>query len=642
MNKSSLVKSLFKSFILGGAFLLLFLEYRINFLHLIDGNWFLNWQLDSEALVTNKLDISLKYGIWNNCGFLGNVYAKQIGLQGILFSAFNLIFRLSDAQVYLSLFHSLNVLLLSSLLFIYLYWVKKEFGLYTAVLSYFLLLVNSWLIVSARNLYWVTFTFILPFISVLIYHSKEENYEQKLSEKHLFLITFITIAIRSACGYEFISTVMVASEIPIIYYSIKNRWAWQKGILRLLKNGIAAIAGFFFTLCMHFVQCFWYYGNMKSAVQMLQYTIAKRTGFGNIEVDEIYWNALDASKFSVVGTYLFKGRPVIWLLPMGIMLCIYMGAVLLCFADKKYSNTISNNRQKYFGLSASFLVSLAGPLSWYILASGHSYIHVTINYLLWSLPCILLGNTLFFSVILSFLKDHWNKSYLRIKVFILAGLIFIVAFFYIDSCSKGISYIKSCRENGTLLAKEDSMDLYYYRHKIYVVADRKQSDDKYFYHIYPKNQTDAGKFAPGFENNDFYFEDKELKTPFWYDKKIAELTFKNSYLPEKLNIGQFNENKRSWETTVYLSEALPIPESISAYNLSDSHWNSGIMNDGTRILTVYRPEYSVLPGKYVETSSGDKVFITDVETHAPYLHIILEKPIDFANGYPYNLKIYDK
>lgn len=641
MNRASLTNTFLKSLLLGLAFLLLFLNYRVNVLQLVEKNWFLNWELNSEALVTYKLNQSLQNGIWSNYGFLGNIYNKQIGLQGILFSALNLFLGLSDSRVFISLFHSLDVLFLCILLFIYLYWVKKEFGLYTAVLSYFLLLVNNWFIVTAQNMYWVIFTLILPFISVLLYHSNEEKGRRILSEKQLCVITFVTIAFKSACGYEFISAVMVSAEIPIIYYAIKNRWSWRKSVLRFLKNGLAAIAGFLFALCIHLVQCFLYYGNITSAFQMLQYTIAKRTGFGNLEVEEIYWNSLDASKLSVIVTYLFKGRPVIWLMPMGILLCIYIGAVLFCFIDKKYCSTIHNNRQKYLGLAASFLLSLSAPLSWYVLASAHSYIHVTINYLLWSLPCILLGNVLFFSISIALFKDHWNKDYLTVKIVFLAGLVLTIGFFYMDSCSKGISYIKNCRESGTLLISEGTTDLYYYRYKIYVVADRNQSNDRYFYHIYPKSPSDIEISSPSFDNCDFYFKDHELKTPFWYDTKIAELTFKKSYLPEKLEIGQFNKDKQIWKATIPLSKKLESPDSIIANNVSDSNWKAGIMINGTRILTEFRPEYALLPGKYVEDIMGLKILITDVEVHSPYLHIVLEKPINFTNGYPYKLKIYD-
>lgn len=566
----------------------------------------------------------------------------QIGLQGILFSLFNLIFRISNPDTYISVFYSLNVFLLCILLFLYLHWVRAEFGLWSAVLSYFLLLMNNWFIVSARNLYWVTFTLILPFILVLLYHHSEENSKKKLSEKLLYTVTFIAIAIKSACGYEFISTVMVAAEIPIIYYAIKNKWPWRKSILRFCKNGIAAIAGFLFALCIHIVQCFLYYGKLSSAFQLLQYTITKRTGLGNIQVDEVYWDSLDASKLSVISEYMFKGRPIIWLLPMGVLLFAYMSGILASFVDKRYSISINDNRQKYLGLAVTFLISLSAPLSWYVLASGHSYIHVVINYLLWSLPCVLLGNTLFVSVSSALVRDNWKKVKIKSKLVIAVGIVLIFGFFYMDFCSKGITYLENCRTNGTYLASDDTMELYYYRNKVYIIANRNQSDENYFYHIYPKEESIDEIFSVGFDNCDFNFKDRELKTPFWYREKIAELKFKDFYLPEVLEIGQLSENQQVWNTTVQLPHILESPSAVTISNVSDANWTSGIFNDGTIILTDFRPEYTSLSGKYIETIAGEKVKISKMEAHPPYLHIVLEKSIDNVNGYPNSMKIHNK
>lgn len=217
-----------------------------------DRNWFNTWQVDSEALVIGRMSQSKFNGINSYESFLGKTvpnyrhqkdfyledrspesfrpYSQQLGLQGIVFSIIDKITDFSP-KITLNILYALNSFMLITLLYIVLYWFRKEFSIISLIFGILAVLNSNWLIVSARNLYWVTWTLLLPFVGVLLI-LKFEELKHKSYNIILFIFTFVSIFIRSACGYEFISTVMISAEVPIIYYCIKNSWGGGDYMLR--------------------------------------------------------------------------------------------------------------------------------------------------------------------------------------------------------------------------------------------------------------------------------------------------------------------------------------------------------------------------------------------------------------------------
>ncbi|WP_144404128.1 hypothetical protein [Caballeronia cordobensis] len=92
-----------------------------------------------------------------------------------------------------------------------------------------------------------------------------------------------------------------------------------------------------------------------------------------------------ASSLDVLGKYfgvllqpIFVGveKPFYWTL---IALSL-AAAALICTKSAK-------NR----ALGVAFFVSIAAPLSWFVLAKGHSFVHPFLNPVLWNVPTVLLG-----------------------------------------------------------------------------------------------------------------------------------------------------------------------------------------------------------------------------------------------------------
>ena len=71
-----------------------------------------------------------------------------------------------------------------------------------------------------------------------------------------------------------------------------------------------------------------------------------------------------------------------------------IATIVFTFNFKKNTlSSVADSFFKYFpiALMAILWVSLAAPLSWFIIFKGHSYIHTHMNPIVWYMPFMLLG-----------------------------------------------------------------------------------------------------------------------------------------------------------------------------------------------------------------------------------------------------------
>lgn len=109
-------------------FLGLWINYSTNFLKIADMEWFQSWQLDSEALIWERIEDLRNYGLWYKAGLLGD-YTAQLGLGGTVYGLINLILYPVFSN---SILHFINTFILCLVLFYILKWIYREFGIVTA------------------------------------------------------------------------------------------------------------------------------------------------------------------------------------------------------------------------------------------------------------------------------------------------------------------------------------------------------------------------------------------------------------------------------------------------------------------------------------------------------------------------------
>ena len=113
-------------------FLGLWINYCTNCFGIINEEWFLNWQLDSEKLIWTRVNDLKEYGPFYKAGLLGD-YTSQLGLSGTFYGLINLVLP----SVYNNdVLHAINVFLLCLVLFYILKWTYDEFGIAIVLLCH--------------------------------------------------------------------------------------------------------------------------------------------------------------------------------------------------------------------------------------------------------------------------------------------------------------------------------------------------------------------------------------------------------------------------------------------------------------------------------------------------------------------------
>ncbi|MEH2955744.1 hypothetical protein VV089_22790 [Candidatus Merdisoma sp. JLR.KK011] len=370
-----------------------------------DSMW-TKWQLDSEEWVVEKVIDARINGIGNYNGMMVE-YQQQIGFAGMLFSVVD---KLVDHNAEFTdpipkdVMAGLNVLIFSALFFVLLYWLYRESGLWTAGVVYVTLLFTNWTAYSVRNIYWVTWTMLLPMIALLALMMWEQRYG-KQKDVWLFALSFGTIFLRSACGYEFISCVMVALELPLIYYAVKEAWELRLYLKRALIAGIGAITGFLGALFVNLALMAGLRG-WKEAVEYMIFISARRTGYVTLDsFDPDVIEAFDMPLFDVFKLYwggdgdvpLFgSSYHLSLLIPLFFIPALLMLTALLVKEKKRRSVTglrfqMETEERKTLGMILVMMVSFLGPASWLVLAKGHAVHHPHIDYIIFCLPFTMMG-----------------------------------------------------------------------------------------------------------------------------------------------------------------------------------------------------------------------------------------------------------
>jgi hypothetical protein len=411
MNKN------FKIGLLVISILFLFLSfYKGTFSKIIYGNKFNTdfsyFQLDSDSIVfssvlyakSNSYDGVMKrpIGIYGNNpkiiidNYKSNIsfnqsnnfvnYDSQVGLHGYGYIFIDKISPFSP-NINTSIFYAINALLSAIALIIVICWIIKQTNKYVGMGVYlYILFFDIWLIKFAKSVYWVMWTWFIPMIISMIIVEKYKN-NKKLNFFLTFFLIYISILLKCLCGFEYISTIMVSMLIPYVYIYFKEK----KNSLYILKqiavSSVAAVAGFVTAILIYLFQYMLYYKSLGYSVNLLKQTIFKRIPgnysiISDIQLDEatlnIFRKSLKASHIEVISKYL-SGYNLM------IILLFVLTSIIGIFIMKKYKCSIAI-KSNINALLITTWLSMLAPLSWYYLASGHSYIHTHINFVLWSVP----------------------------------------------------------------------------------------------------------------------------------------------------------------------------------------------------------------------------------------------------------------
>lgn len=381
-------------------FLIAFLVFQKNLFGTVNKDFFNSFQKDSEALVVvgivadelniNKngwalgfidIDGSSQYpnDVMDSYKFFSSKanapnsvyspYISQIGVQEIFYSALQKTFSFKSISK-LQYFPSA---ILAFLVVAFYYLHRRIYGARYALIFSLVLVLSPWISSIARNLYWSPFLWLLPvFFGSLVYTATTD----KVRGIFYFLI-FLSFFAKCLSGYEYITSITLLACSPFVLGPFFN------GETKPYMRPVLII----FALCvLGFISAFTIHAKMrgetiaKGVVAIYEQDVKRRTYSDPSDFDPVYKNSLSSSPISVVKTYVtWWSTPLVTGVPGNSFKILIIIAIAGLWIKKKIKH---RTFLRDFALIA--YMSLV-PLSWFIMAKGHSYIHTHINYVLWYL-----------------------------------------------------------------------------------------------------------------------------------------------------------------------------------------------------------------------------------------------------------------
>lgn len=343
-----------------------------------------NWQKDSELLVSSGViaqrnsDIAGVYGLASPNG---QPYVSQLGFPGYFARLWTGLFNseiLSSAQEANLWFFAGVIALLTMLLYLKtskLFWV-------TFLIS---ISLSPWIIAASNNAYWVIWTWFLPPIFSLLWTTEKQSPKRSL----WFIFLVLSFVIRFCSGYEFVTSLILASSIiPFVILRMNN------SSVKTIRNAsilsfrifLGGIFSFFLVLLVH--GSVRGKGNIAFGIaDIFQKDVLRRTyGDANQIHTSDSWS-LNSNVVDVVNQYFFGWTTNLLQInipgPLGVSIPGSYIFILVAGAFSVVLYRFIKQDQLWKKDLSLLLFCLAIPISWFVLAKSHSAVHVHINFVLW-------------------------------------------------------------------------------------------------------------------------------------------------------------------------------------------------------------------------------------------------------------------
>lgn len=431
--------------------------------------------------------------------------------------------------------------------------------------------------------------------------------------------------------------------------------------------GLSGLTGFFAAILLHLMQLASVFGSYSKGLEHLWYTIAKRTHGDPNFVDEVYRASLESNVFSVIwkywngrafdlnsligfGEFITFGELILTLL----ILSSFITALTFSLKDFKKLKKIN------LAAIAALWFSVLAPLSWHILAKGHSYIHGHMNHVLWYVPFLLIGFA-YLGYILSLLRyllglvaSRTLNLSIKNRFIALGGLLspLIVAYlFVLDKQNKAYnSYIDSDSSYAAMeLNLERGLSVFFNKNQIAFVAERcnRELSARFFLHIIPQevSHLPESRRNYNFDNFDFNWSSKETHSftryPLVQKSCIASIQLP-SYPVKAIRTGQFNQDGPLWEKYINLKGKRIISD-FQAFDLTDGNWANGVSLSRSGFFTenTFANRQSVHVGDSLIFNQSVNRVIEEISYSLRYINIFVsgDKLSPELDGYPHPIQI---
>lgn len=307
----------------------------------------------------------------------GNVepYVSQLGLQGTIFSRLMMGDSVRDAivgwQKILAVLFAIVMVLISL-------EIGKHYNQMFGGVFYFVTLLSPWVIGFSTNVYWMEVTWFAPML-VGIYCAN--RVEQRKARCLSYVFAFLTVAFKCACGYEYITVVMLETVVFLLAdFTMAFLRKQRKQAILLLRTifliGVAALMGFVVVILIHgYIRGD---GNLIGGLKeiygsdVLRRTLGGQSG----NFSDVYAESLEAPIWYVVARYCLFQTPLL----SGIPGIAFIPLVILSFGMLVYGVAC---KKRPGDMMALYVWLGLMCISWFVLGKAHSYIHTFLNFVMW-------------------------------------------------------------------------------------------------------------------------------------------------------------------------------------------------------------------------------------------------------------------
>lgn len=302
-------------------------------------------------------------------------YVSQLGLQGTIFSTLMVGDSVRDAvsgwQGILALLFAVVIVFLSMEL-------DKHYNKVFGVVFFMVTLLSPWVIGFSTNVYWMEVTWFAPMLVGIYCVNRVEQRGARIAS---YVFTFLMVALKCACGYEYITVVMLGAVVFLLAdltMAILRKQKRQAGLLlrTTFFVGVAALMGFVVVILIHgYIRG---NGNMVAGVKEIYASdVLRRTlGGQSGNFSDVYAESLEAPIWYVVARYCLFQTPLL----SGIPGFAFIPLVILSFGMLVYGVARKKRPGDMLALYVWFGLMC---ISWFVLGKAHSYIHTFLNFVMW-------------------------------------------------------------------------------------------------------------------------------------------------------------------------------------------------------------------------------------------------------------------
>lgn len=550
----------------------------------------------------------------HSLGLTWDPYRSHFGLQGIFFSAVDLINPLPRTWR-IGFYHFLAALMSAGALVWIADILRRRFG-WPAFWGFLIpLAIEPMLTAMAPNLYWVVGSWFVPMAIAMLLADEEDSRRRR----YLIAAAFVFFLVKFLCGYEFTSTVILAAAVGCLL-GVKES---PERPSRILKNVAwivtAGIAGFAVAVLAHAAK-------EGSFAVIARKAALRLTGDSPILADELIVGKFTSVK-SVLWRYL-EGNDITLIKNFGIPLGLFVLVAILALMDKKIIWYLGNDRRKLHILALAFLASLAAPLSWFALAKGHSFVHPHIDMILWYVPSIPLAGALCGMSLSQVVENRsaWRADLARsaITIAIPSLIVLAIGAIYVSDrlTQAERAWVVSMHSKGIPLFEGDDLGIQF------------RMTDQWFTIQY---DCDVAALIDGFLINAY---EGDASTDYSFklaDRLVYTRNYKCFYAQPKADrpftriaFGAMSKGTPVWQRETPIA----IPDSMTLDQRTDAEWDHGILRStGAELLL---PEDNFLrlflrKGDRLQFGSSGQRTITGISTVGPFKWLAVDAPVKLAD-----------